>query len=426
MTGDQESDLTLEERVERILRRQPRDLRIASFTAVEARLRRGTSLPFVLISAASVVVFALTVGSVLAERRAATPAASPTYASSAATPSTSGAAVATTPSPRAASILSDRFGFVWVEEPNGLQIRAESGASVSSVAALPYGFNRCGCKVSPDGMRLAYWTTRTRPDNIELRVLDLTRPTQSTTVYKAPPDHRIGAAAWSSDGTGILIALEGIRPPGPPVANPPNTSLLIIDAGGGVARTLDAGAGVYVPLGWDRAAGVASAAISGEGGFVNGIVTARTVGEPLPKRTVVEEPVLALSLDVSDDQRYVLAVFLQVGKSGGVVRWWKLSDYATQMAGPSVDSPSGAKWRPGTAEIGWLESGTLGLLDVSRGTKRSGGAFPAADYVLAAFRHDGSAAVGLGSSGMVLLEVASGRSEKITGSGSIGGAIRLP
>ncbi|MBI2756902.1 MAG: hypothetical protein HYX52_09365 [Chloroflexi bacterium] len=426
MSDDDRRDLQREEHIERLLRQRPRDVSTAPFTAVEARLRRRSSGLLVLVTTATVIAFALVIGSALAERRAASPAVSATPAGSAVTAAaTSSSTPSGSPLPSPPSILSDRFGFVWVEEPTGLRIRPESGGSGSTVAALPYGFNQCGCKVSPDGTRLAYWTTRTAPDNIELRILDLAHSAGATTIYAAAPGRRIGAAAWSSDGTGIIFAIEGVNPPGSPVSNPPDTSLLAIDATGGAAQTLDANAGVYVPLGWDRAAGLAAAGISGEGGYMSGYLTVRTRGEPTPQRTAVRDAIYMLSVEVSSDQRYALGVFLEVGRSGGTVRWWRLSDFAAQTPGPQVDSPSGAKWRPGTMEFGWIEGGALQLRDVEGGTMRASGSFPASDYALAAFRQDGSAVVGTGSSGTLVLDISSGRSERIVGSGSIGGAVRL-
>lgn len=432
MTDEERRDLAQEERIARVLRARPRDVSVPSFAAVEARLRRRAPLPLVLATTATVLVVALVIGNALAERRAATPAATSTPAASAVATLSTTSAASPPPSPTAtapASVLSDRFGFVWVEEPTGLRIRPETGGSMSTLPALPYSFSRCGCTVSPDGARIAYWTTRTAPDNVELRVVDLARPTEPRTIYKAPAGQRISAGAWSSDGAGILFATEGTSPPGTPPGGPPSPALHVIEADGGAARTLDRNAGAYVPLGWDRGAGIAAAALSGEGGYMTGYLTVRTGGDPTAKRTIMSEftrdSIYVMSVDVSSDQRYALGVFFELGQTGGAVRWWRLYDFGAMDAGPRVDSPFAAKWRPGSAEIGWVAAATLQLHDVERGTTRASGRFPAANFGIAAFRQDGSAVAGSDGPTTVVLEIASGRSEKIAGSGHIAGAVRL-
>jgi hypothetical protein len=323
--------------------------------------------------------------------------------------------------------LSDRFGFVWVEEPMGLlRVRPEAGGTGSTIVARPYGFNDCGCKVSPDGTLIAYWINRATPENVDLRVVDLYRPTESTTIYTAPSGQRISGVAWASDGAGILLAVEPVSPPGSPPGNPPGAALLAIDLEGGPARTLDTVAGVYVPLGWDRTAGIAAAALSGEGGYMTGYLTVRTTGDPAPKRTAVRENILVMSVAVSNDQRYALGVFFEQGQADGTVRWWRLADFAPTTGGPMVSAPLGAEWRPGTAEIGWIEGDSLQLLDVESGRGRAAGTFPSTGFALGAFRHDGSAVAATSDSGAVLLEIATGRSEEVTGFGYIAGAVRIP
>lgn len=433
MTEEERRDLEREARLQRVLRQRPRDLRIPSFTSVETRLRRRTPLPVVLATSAVAIVLALVIGSAVADWRAATPAGSPSPAQSA-VPATASPGPSESPTPAGSatpSLLSDRFGFVWVEDPRGLlQVRPEAGGTGSTLVARPYGFNDCGCKVSPDGTRIAYWINRATPENVELRVLDLSRPAQPTTIYTTPSGQRISGAAWSSDGTGILLAVEGVNPPGSPVGNPPAPALLAIEATGGAARTLDTDAGVYVPLGWDRTAGTAAAALSGEGGYMTGYITVRTSGDPAPKRTPVSESIYVMSVDVSSDQRFALGVFFEQGQAGGTVRWWRLADFAP-TDGPRVDTPLGVAWRPGTTEIAFIEGDTLQLFEVVRQRGRSVGTLPSTGYMVSTFRHDGSAAAVTNgqparASRTLLIDLASGASEIITGPGYIAGAVRLP
>lgn len=426
MTGGPGGDLAQEERIAAVLRRRSKDVIVPPFSSVEARLRRRTSPWLVLATTGSVLVLALLVGGALGDRRASPAAPPAAVTNAAATPSVSPTPSASPPpSASSASILSERFGFVWVQEPTGLEIRPETGSGGLTVPALPYSFSRCSCRVSPEGTRLAYWTTRTTPDAPELRILDLARPTQPTTIYRAAADRRISAAAWSSDGRGVLFSLEGISAPGSPVGNPPNPSLLIIDLDGGSARTLDAGAGVYVPLGWDRTTGIAAAGISGEGGYMTGYLTVRTSGDPAPRRTPVTEPIYMLSVDVSSDQRSALGVFFEYGQMGGTLRWWKLADFSSATGGIHVGSPFAAKWRPGAPEIGYVAGGVLHLIDAERATSRPAGTYPGPDFNLVAFRQDGSAAVGASSDAALLLEIASGRTERLIGSGQLAVGLRF-
>jgi hypothetical protein len=375
-----------------------------------------TLVALAVLSAIAVVVVGLIVAGIVPQRGSAVDEPQ-------ARPAPSSTALATTAA--AASVLSDRFGFAWVDERSRrLLVRPETGRGGFEIAEGSYGFSSCSCAVSPDGTRIAFWTNLT--PGVELRVVEVARPIQPATIYRAPDDRRISTAAWSSDGSGILFSLEGVSPPGGPVGNPPNTSLLVIEAGGGTARTLIGGAAgspVYVPLGWDRAANVAAAGESGEGGYMRGYVTVRTAGDPAPQRTYIAEDIVMFSVDVSIDQRYALGLFS--GPSGNTLRWWRLADYGTIQNGPRLDHAVRAKWRPSTNEFAWIEGADLRLMDVGRGTTRAGGALPQTGYSLAAFRRDGSAAIasfGSGSS-TLLLELASGQSEPIGAPGYAAGSV---
>lgn len=353
--------------------------------------------------------------------------ASPTPLPTPAPTASSSATASPGPSPiptLAASVLSDRFGFVWVVEPGGLHVRSEMGAEVGTLPALPYSFSRCGCAVSPDGLRIAYWTTRTAPDNVELRIADAGRPGATTTIYRAPRGTLVVAAAWSSDGTGILFATESTNTGGPAGATR-DPALHVMDASGGALRTLDRGAGSYVPLGWDRASGVAAAALSGEGGHMSGYLTVRTSGDPAPARTGMTEGIFVMSVEVSSDQRYALGIFYGPAQPGATIRWWRLGDFAPVAGGPRVADPFGAKWRPGSTEIGWVEGGILRLFDIERGTTRTIGSLPGSSYTVAAFRHDGTAVAASAGESTIVMDIGSGRSERVAGAQHIAAAVRF-
>lgn len=159
---------------------------------------------------------------------------------------------------------------------------------------------------------------------------------------------------------------------------------------------------------------------------MTGYITVRTSGDPARKLTAVSESIYVMSVEVSSDQRYALGVFFELGQTGGTVRWWRLDSFApTTTGGPRLPGSSGAMWRPGTAEIGWVEGDSLQLLDVERRSGRVVGTLPSTGYALAAFRHDGSAVAATGGNAAVVLEISTRRIERITGSGSIVEAVRL-
>lgn len=411
--------------------------------------RRSARLLSLLAVGAMVVVVAAMLGNAFGDRRDPVPLASPSPS-----PATSGVATATPPAgasptattsavptstatPTPGPVLSDRFGFVWLRDFNvaGLEVMTETGGSRFQLPTGSRSFSACSCAVSPDGRRIAYWTSFAPPGEIELRTVDVARPTQQTTLYKTSTDQQISGAAWSSDGTGILFSVEGVNPPGSPPGSPPETALLVVEAAGGDPRVLidpTIGAAVYIPLGWDRAAGIAAAGETGEGGYMFGYVTVRTTGDPAPRETLLRDLGLStgmLTVKVSSDQRFALAVFED--ESEGSIRWWPLMDFGSLAAGPRAGQPRTALWRPGTSQIAWLDGNTLRLFDVESGAATVGGTFSEAVDRLTAFRWDGSAVAGVwradrsapvAGGSYVLLELASGRAEEL-GPVGMGGLI---
>lgn len=303
-----------------------------------------------------------------------------------------------------------------------MNVQPETGQGGFDLPTQAYRFSACSCAVSPDGTRVAYWAGST-PGEIELRIVDVARPGLGTAIYKPPADRRWTALAWSSDGNGILFSLEAWHNPGDPVGNPSGTSLLVIEATGGTARALATGDSTYVPLGWDRAAGVAAAGLSGEGGYMPGYITVRTNGDPAPQRTAMPEQIGMLSVQVSTDQRFVLGVFFTGQRN--TLRWWRLNDPGTMTTAPRPEQSAQPTWRPQSSQIAWVENGTLRLLDVERGVTSSGATFPPGNYTTVAFRADGSAVASAPGSSSVLLDIASSRSAALASPGYIVGSVRF-
>jgi len=386
------------------------------------RLTRRVSVPFVVLSATAIVVVALVVVGVLGARRPAIvePTATPLVAS--ASPRTAVPA----PTPPAARVLNDRFGFVWAPQRGSspANVQPEMGQGGFELTTQPWRFSACGCAASPDGARIAYWAGST-PGAIELRVVDVARGGPGTAIYKPPTDQRWAALAWSNDGGGILFALEGWPTLGGPVGPVTNTALLVIEVTGGAARTLATGDSSYVPLGWDRTAGVAAAGLSGDGGYMTAYLTARTNGDPAPRRTAMPESILMGSVRVSADQRYVLGMFF-VGFAGqaGTLRWWRLADPSVMFTGPKLEVQPA--WRPLSNQIAWVANDTLQLVDPEGVMLNYGVTLPPGNYLTVAFRVDGSAVATTSGSSYVLVDIGSGSSATLAPSGFIVGSVRFP
>lgn len=159
---------------------------------------------------------------------------------------------------------------------------------------------------------------------------------------------------------------------------------------------------------------------------MTGYLTVRTNGRPTRKLTTVSDSIYVMSVEVSSDQRYALGVFFKQGQTGGTVRWWTLADFAPTDAGPVVDAQLGVAWRPGTTEIAFIEGDTLHLFDVVRQRGRGVGTPPSTGYSVSTFRHDGSAAAVTNGSRTLLVDLASGASEIISGPGYVAEAVRMP
>ncbi len=371
----------------------------------------------VALSLAALVAVVLVLPGLLAERRSAVAEPPATSSLTSASPRTT--APASTRG--AASVLSDSFGFVWAPQQGslGVTVRPETGQSGFELPTQAWRFSACSCAVSPDGTRVAYWSGSTA-GAIELRVVEVARPGLGNAIYRPPTEQRGTALAWSSDGSGILFSLEGWPNPGDPVGFVSNTSLLVIEATGGTARRLATGGGVYVPLGWDRAAGIAAAGLSGEGGYTTGYIAVRTNGDPAPRLLGMPEGMG--SVQVSTDQRFGFSLFSS--DQGPSLRWWRLADPGAMVTGPRLGQTAGQPtWRPLSSQIAWVENGTLQLLDVERGAITSGGAFPTGTPI--AFRVDGSAAAAASGPSYVLLDIASGQSAALASSGYIIGSVRF-
>ena len=308
----------------------------------------------------------------------------------------SGPSTVATSSPTPTSIFDDHFGFLI-----GNTVRLESDPKALFVLGIP---NNSGGVISPDGKRLAYW------EKNALRVIDIAPTAQPRTILAITANGE-GALyfAWSSDGTGIVVGVNG-GGGGQADAPPGYTAVRVVDLAGGqpreIARVRNAN---VIPLAWDRQAHlIAGYMPSGSGARAyyvmeeGGKLTTMTAG---PGMYVVES---------SQDGQHMMGR----GDPNNVVRVWPRASYA----GGAVLSATGDKqilwaaWRPGTTDIAVLFADRLELWSTT-GTPR---AIPLPSALsgkgILVFRNDGKTVFALGTE-VVAVDIASGRTRVVQWSG---------
>jgi hypothetical protein len=284
-----------------------------------------------------------------------------------------GSSTATTsPSP---AVFDDHFGVLI-----GNTVRAESGPQSLFVLGID---KDTGGVVSPDGRRLAYWA------GSELRVIDVARDAQYRTLLAIPSDEAALYFAWSNDGTGIVIGVNG-GGGGQGDAPPGYTALRAVDVAGGTAREIARikNANV-VPLAWDRQARV----IAAYEPIASGTYNYDLVSE---SGTVKRTPP-ASSLYFLEASHDAQQVFGHVDLATSALRVWPAATFerSVDLKVPAGQNILGAHWRPGTAEIGVLFTDRLELWNAA-GASRSlalPAAPPSSDrYTSLVFRADGKVA----------------------------------
>ena len=261
------------------------------------------------------------------------------------------------PSPTPHAVLDDTFGFI---VRGG--VRTESDPLAGFV--LPIGNG--GGVVSPDGRQLAFWAKNV------LRVTDVVPNAQARTLLTVSTKGEYSLyMAWSSDGTGIVVGVNG-GGGGAADAPPGYTALRAVDAAGGqvreIVRIKNAN---LLPLSWDRQARL----ITAYEPVASGTINYDTVTEDgIVKRTPPGSQLYFLQ--ASQDAKYVFGRNFAPPKSGpfditNVLRVWPAGSYA---AGVELRSAGGerilaAEWRPGTAEIAVLFDRRLEFWTASGGRR---------------------------------------------------------
>jgi hypothetical protein len=247
----------------------------------------------------------------------------------------------------------------------------------------------------------------------------------------ATADNVVGIV-WSSDGTGIAFGVGAGSDVGP---GSPEATLRTVELSSGataiIARRSDGR--IYRPIAWDRAAKVVAAAESGAGGFMSAYVLVDVSAEPRVTSSAV--PGRAAIGQASSDAKFVFTTDFD----SNALRWWPLANYAAVTVVPR-SAVGVAAWKPGSSQVAWIEGpgGSAGpspapdselvLYDVRTGTRSSVAKSRAlTGSHVKDFRPDGSAAILSSQSAgdVVVLELASGRSQEITVRAVIGPWLRL-
>ena len=373
--------------------------------------------------AAATILVALLVVIVLRPAVAPAPGATPgaALASGSARPSapaaTTGTAPAATASAPATSVLDDRFGFLVQTASMKWYVRGETG--VDPIAEFEgYGF-----AASPDGTRLAYWRTASG-DGIPALDIYALGPKTDRTLLALTNGQSGGGIAWSSDGTGLAIAVT-TGSPGTVGGGTGSSALFTVDVAAGTrAQVAERSDGrVYWPIAWDRGAKLVAAGETGEGGFMSAYITFDVSATPAKTRTVpVTDRITMTSVKASSDQRWALGSPIDAPFT---IKWWPIDDYSPGKYVPVPGGP-GAAWRPGTTRFGLVGGDELSLYDVTTGQRTVVVAGMRGQHVFA-FRPDGSAAIVAAQSAgdVTVIDLAIGRSALVQARGGIGPWVRL-
>jgi len=381
------------------------------------RVAAGVAISAAIVLAALLIVIVLRPGAVPA------PGASPSAAPSSASPRPSASAAATAgTSPAAtasaaANVLDDRFGFMVQTAATKWYVRSETRADPIAE------FDGYGFAVSPDGMRLAYWRT---PSGGGIPALDVYAlgPKTARTLLALTTGQSGGGIAWSSDGTGLAVAITTGNP-GAVGGGTGSSALVTVDVAATTrAQIAERSDGrVYWPLAWDRGAKLVAAGETGEGGFMSAYLTYDVSTTPAKARTVpVTERITISSVKASSDQRWVLGSPIDAPFT---IRWWPIDDYSPGKYVPVPGGP-GAAWRPGTTRFGLVGGDELSLYDVTTGQRTTVVGGVSGQHVFA-FRPDGSAAIVAAQSAgdATVIDIATGRSAPVRSLGGIGPWVRL-
>ena len=321
-----------------------------------------------------------------------TASATPSVTTAATPIATTTAAASATPAAAAsAATFNDSFGFLITGgdgPPHAIIYKEGGNEQIGVIGTQAFA-------VSPDGTQVAFFTLF---DSVELHVRTVASNAEQT-LAKLGAGQRAGGVAWSNDGGALLYSSESGSFGIGGGTNSATLNIWELAANGRHGMTIDSQTNtgwLYRPIAWDRSANLAVAGLTGEGGFMGMYVTVRMNPDnsfTVSRVDVGSRGMLMPSIHASSDAKLVLGVSL----SSGDISWWPIDNFGA-LKTQAASGKRGARWRPGTHEIGfigpsdqfWLgdvdKSGALGLCC----TAFSG--VPASSTI-ATFRADGTAVV---------------------------------
>ena len=342
----------------------------------------------------AVLAVALIVGLQLNPRQqsAAAPSSSPSASASAPSVATSGPSRVATATPSASqnAVYNDDFGFIVTEVGSGVRIRRESSSTTPFIG----GFAGQPFAVSPDGTQIAYWSVATGSEMSQIRIVSAANPQSVGALSTLGANENGGAIVWANDSSGVAYTIIS-GPATKSTIRTFNTRPGNVGPGQVVVEWNEVGRFIQ-PIAWDRAANVLSAGVTGEGGFMTNYVVASTATPPQgnPKTVPVTGRFTMNSVRASTDAKFVVGNDIDSGFS-----YWPLADFSAKVTPAETKyGQTGALWRPGTHEIGFIgPSNQFWLCNVDRNTPLGCGttAFsgvPSGAFVRM-FRADGSAVV---------------------------------
>ena len=334
----------------------------------ESIVMRATRLLAAAGAVAAVLVLALVIGQQLRQRTSvagpdasasAVPSTTPAPSSSPGASTSPGASPSgTAPAAQSASssIANDDFGFVVATSNGNVGIRRESSETrIGSLTARAYA-------VSPDGKQIAFFSS-TAPK--ELRTTSASDPSKSELVLTLI-DGDGGDVVWASDGQALLYSV--VHTTGAGTTSDMRTFELRPVSREHLIYASTTPGVVLQPIAWDRASQQLAFGETGEGGFMAYYdVTHFNTGGPDPVTTRAAVPVQIVmhTVQATTDARFVLGYDL----TARGFAYWPLQTMSGAGRHPpeSKYGNTGAIWRPGTHEIGFIgPSDQFWLCDVDK------------------------------------------------------------
>ena len=350
----------------------------------------------------------------------ATSSASATASTAASAPAGSTGPGATAGGPGNSAVYNDDFGFLVLDPGISGAIRKESSdARLGSTDGTSFA-------VSPDGRQVAYWTTGS---NQQLRLFNAGDPSKpQTLVSLSTIEHGVGIA-WSGDGSGLLYSVAT----GGGFGQVDTAALRTFDLRGTsppystVFGSTEPGK-ILQPIGWDRAANLAAAGVTGDGGFMmEYLVVSTATPQVAPKRSAVSGRMTMSSVRASSDAKLVLGIDVD----SSAVKFWPLADMSATKTAFGTGK-TGALWQPGTHAIGAIAADSSFVLyqadDGSASTPFRGAK---ANSFVRTFRADGSAVVlvvvnaGTAPSDYTLYRLSDGAKATFQDVGALNASVRL-